>query len=145
MIFTPENLNPHRLPADPVTYDNLALLSGKLNAFMADYRYPLAINSGLRDQALQKKVNPLAPKSNHLLGLAADIHDEANKLLEYVLSNLEKARDLGLFFENPNWTPTWVHIQSVAPKSGHRFFIPDSSPSKCSRWSGIYDSKFDVG
>jgi hypothetical protein len=144
-IFNPINLNPHKFPVDIVTEDNLKFLASKLTLFLADYLYPIIVNSGLRDMALQIKIDAPNPpkKSCHLVGLAADIHDEDNRLLEFVISHLNLARELELFFENPNWTKTWIHCQAVSPKSGHRFFIPDSSPAKCNRWSGEYDHKYD--
>ena len=145
MNLTAEILNIHHFPMDIYQYENLSALAIICNEFLADYQYPVIINSGLRDMALQIEVDfPRHPKkSAHLVGCAVDIHDEQNRLLEYVLSHLDLARKIGLFFENPNWTPTWCHIQDVAPKSGHRFFVPDSSPPKCNRWSGIYDRKYD--
>jgi len=32
--------------------------------------------------------------------------------------------EIGLWFEDFKATPTWVHAQAVAPKSGKRFFMP---------------------
>jgi hypothetical protein len=153
--FTPEILNPYHFPVDIITHDNLNLLAGKLTIFLVGYPYATPVNSGLRDMALQIMVDfPNPPKKScHLVGLAGDIgEDEVQHLLEYVLSHLDLAQKLGLFFENPNWTVKivdgkiiawWIHIQCVPPKSGHRFFIPDATPPKCKRWSGLYDPKYD--
>jgi hypothetical protein len=33
-------------------------------------------------------------------------------------------RDLGLWMEHPDKTPTWLHIQTVPPGSGNRVFWP---------------------
>ena len=30
--------------------------------------------------------------------------------------------------EDPRWTPTWLHVQTIPPKSGRVVFIPNSSP-----------------
>ena len=143
--ITAEMLNPHHFQMDIYQRENLEDMAIVLNSFLTDYKYPVVINSGLRDMALQIKLDAPNPpkKSCHLVGLAADIHDESNKLLEYILSNLDRAKELRLFFEHPNWTPTWCHIQGIPPKSGRRFFVPDSSPEKCSRWSGVYDHQYD--
>jgi hypothetical protein len=31
--------------------------------------------------------------------------------------------------KDPQWTPSWVHLQSVPPASGDRVFIPAASPA----------------
>ena len=55
--------------------------------------------------------------SKHLSGHALDIYDPSGTLKSRLLNRkvLEKARDLGLYFENFGNTPTWVHIQDEAP------------------------------
>ena len=145
--FTPETMNPHGFPIHSDQLANLADTANKCNEFLDAYPYDVPMNSGFRNFALQMQVNPLAPMSNHLTGKALDggeLLDNPNRLMEYILSNLDRAQALGLFFENFNWVPTWCHIQTVPPKSGHRIFIPDSSPAKCARWSGNYDRKYDL-
>ena len=145
--FTTDNLNSHKFPVTSEIALNLIDLADKANQFYDGYQYDIPITSGLRDSTLQMKVNPLAPNSNHLTGKALDageLLDYPNRLLEYVLSNLDLAMTLGLFFENPNFTPTWIHLQTVSPKSGHRIFIPNPGPALCSRWSGVYDRKYDI-
>ena len=36
----------------------------------------------------------------------------------------EVARSLGIWFEHPQWTRSWLHCQIVPPASGNRFFVP---------------------
>jgi hypothetical protein len=38
--------------------------------------------------------------------------------------------------ERPQWTPSWLHIQTVAPASGHFLYIPSSAPAKVAALPG---------
>ena len=138
------DLNKHNFPTTPEIDENLNDLCGRLNVFLEKYSLPVGVNSGLRNAELQAQVNPKAPNSNHLVGRAADIHDEGNNLMNFVLENMELAKGLDLFFEHFNFTPTWVHIQIVSPRSGHRIFIPNPGPPLCTRWNGVYDTVYDL-
>lgn len=142
--FSFGQLNPHNFTINDEQMVNLNLLMGKLDSVREVFGKPMIVTSGLRDAVLQVKVNPLNLLSNHLKGLAADIHDEGGILLAWVLQHLDFMKELGFFFEHPNWTPTWLHFQPVSPHSGKRFFIPNSSPPLCHRWDGIYDNKYDL-
>lgn len=141
--FSASELNPHNFSFNDLQASNLSLLITKLDSAREAYGKPFIVTSGLRDSGLQAKVNPANMGSNHIKGLAADIHDEGGVLLEWVLQKLDLMKSLGFYFENPNWTSTWVHFQCVAPHSGHRFFVPNSNPETCHRWDGVYDSKYN--
>jgi len=112
---------------------NLKDLADKVNEFLnhvglrADQ---IVINSGFRPQAVNEATANSAKKSNHILGLAVDLKDPFNNLFNAFMKeeNLSKAKELGLYFENPRHTSTWVHIQIVAPKSGNRVFLASSAP-----------------
>lgn len=66
-----------------------------------------------------------APGSKHQLLLALDWFDPQRKLMAWVLSQgLSRAEALGMHFEHPQWTRSWVHGQIVPPASGRRFFVP---------------------
>jgi uncharacterized protein YcbK (DUF882 family) len=67
-----------------------------------------------------KKLIPM--KSKHLEGLAVDIADPDGKLMSWVKANVAVLEELGLWCEDG--TKGWLHCQSVAPKSGKRFFMP---------------------
>lgn len=62
--------------------------------------------------------------SAHLTGEGVDIADPDHKLQEWLKKNELKLRVCGLYCEDFKYTPTWVHIQDRAPKSGNIFFIP---------------------
>lgn len=60
-----------------------------------------------------------APGSKHQLLLALDWFDPQRAFMRWVLSyGLERAASLGLYFEHPQWTRSWVHGQIVPPGDG---------------------------
>ena len=65
-----------------------------------------------------------AKKSNHLTGCACDIADSDGLLKDYLRTNPELLEECDLYAEDFDSTPTWVHLQSVPPKSGRRIFKP---------------------
>lgn len=65
-----------------------------------------------------------AKKSNHLTGCAGDIDDRDGALKDYLRTNPELLEECDLYAEDFDSTPTWVHLQSVPPKSGRRIFKP---------------------
>ena len=142
--FSISELNPHKFPLSPDVIKNLQLLISKIDSLRESYGKCLIVNSGYRDQAQQNKINPLAPKSKHCLGLAVDFKDKDNSLMNWILQNLDLAKNLELFFEDFRYTPNWCHVQVGRPKSGKRIFVPNPGPTKCNRWNGNYDHQFDL-
>jgi hypothetical protein len=127
----------------PVIDNNATKLLEAVNTFLANYRPIIIISSGWRPKSYNAKIGG-APSSNHITGLAIDIKDTDNSVFKYVLQHLDLAEQLGLYFEDKRWTPTWVHIQLVRPKSGKRIFIPNSNqPLDPKIWDGKYDTKYD--
>lgn len=106
------------------TQQKLESLKNKLNALEKIYDDKFVVTSGYRSEQDQKRINPKNMKSNHLLGQAADIADVTGKLKHWILSNVVELEKLDLYCEDFAHTPTWVHFQTVPPKSGKRFFIP---------------------
>jgi hypothetical protein len=124
--------------------NNLMTLLEKINKVREAYGNPMTVTSGLRSQADQTRINPSAPKSNHLKGLACDIYDEDGSLMLWILDNLILMKQLGFYFEDFRWTKNWIHFQCIAPASGKRIFIPSSAPATSpDRWNGKYDPSFD--
>jgi len=115
-----------------------------VDEFLKDYNGSIVVTSGWRDQASNKAAGG-APSSKHCTGEAIDIQDKDGSLRKYVLANLDKAQELGLFFEDFRATPIWVHMQISPVRSGHRIYIPNSLPFKdSSLWDGKYDHKYDL-
>lgn len=107
---------------DSVTLRNLEDLCRKINAL--GYTPPMYASSCLRSLADQKRINPKAMGSSHLYGSSVDVADPDGKLAKWVKANKKKLEECGLWVENPEKTPGWIHFQTLAPKSMNRFFNP---------------------
>ena len=86
------------------------------------------VNSGWRPQGINDATSNAATHSKHLTGQACDLPDVGGVLRSWAVDNLDILAQIGLWIESPQYTPTWLHIQTVPPKSGRRVFIPNSSP-----------------
>lgn len=70
-----------------------------------------------------------AANSAHKRGRAVDIYDPYRELARWCLRNQGRLERYGILaMEDPRWTPTWVHMQTVPVRSGNFSFIPNSSP-----------------
>lgn len=135
----------------PEVHENIEKLVERVNIFFEDFKWPKElpriVNDGFRRPQDVPKGG--AVKGAHLEGLAIDLDDnESGIVWKYVWENRELLKDLGIWVEHPCWTHnsggTWIHMQVVAPKSGNRFFIPNSSPNpNPSFWDGKYDLKLN--
>lgn len=57
-----------------------------------------------------------AAKSKHQYLLALDLYDPRRDFMRWLLAyGVEHAMGLGMYFEHPQWTRSWVHGQIVAP------------------------------
>lgn len=107
---------------DLVTKRNLEDLIRKINAL--GYKPPMRATSCLRSIKDQQRINPSAMGSSHLYGCAVDIADADGKLKAWLVANKSKLVECGLWMEDPSATKTWAHLQSYAPKSMKRIFMP---------------------
>lgn len=84
------------------------------------------VTSGWRPAAINAKTANAAKKSNHMLALAVDIADSSRTMKTWLMSAAGQAAlvECGLWMEHPDATPTWVHVQTVPPRSGRRVFVP---------------------
>lgn len=123
-MISEKELNPHGYKPDVETAANLAKLLTIMNVIRTAYGKPMTVTSGLRSDADQKRINPKAPKSNHIKGLAVDISDPHGEVWAWCMTNMKLMEEQGIYFEDKNATPTWVHFQIVPPKSGKRIFKP---------------------
>lgn len=83
------------------------------------------LSSGWRPPVINAATPGAAPRSKHLLALAADIYDPDGDLDEWCLANADTAlKDLGLWLEHPAATKGWCHVQTVPPGSKRRVFYP---------------------
>lgn len=113
--------------------ENIEKLLILMNKLRFAYGKPMRVTSGFR--SLEKHLEIYAKKgitdkkkipmkSRHLTGQAVDFSDHTKDFQEWVLNNEEYITKVGLWFEDFAHTPNWVHVQTVPPKSGSRFFIP---------------------
>lgn len=131
---------------DKEIQDNLLDLLEKINKIRQIYNKPMKVNDGLRIEA-----GGGSKKSNHLKGLAIDIDDDDQGTLWFWLMKPEQMqllKDVGLWLEHGCWTHangmSWVHLQTVPPKSNLRIFIPDEKPNPNPNfWNGKYNKKFN--
>lgn len=123
-MISMDELNPHGYPTSDEVAANLRILLDKLNKIRQAYGQPMYINSGLRSEADQQRINPSAPKSKHLTGQAADVRDQDQAFWNWCMANMSLIEEVGIWFEAKEATPTWTHCQSVPPLSGKRIFIP---------------------
>lgn len=93
------------------------------------------IHSGWRPKAINASTPGAAPKSTHLTGEALDASDADRMLAIWMVGNELAAKKLGvpsyaakigLWFEDPRTTPTWLHGQIIPPHSLNRIYIPSN-------------------
>lgn len=127
-MITKRELNPKDLEMGPAVAKNFEILFERMNEVRQAYGKPMIVTSGLRSDAKQAELiaqgKSRAVHSKHLAGAACDILDVDGDLAEWCLANEDVLRRIGLWCEHPDYTKGWVHFQTMAPKSGKRFFIP---------------------
>src|ERR1019366_1590727 len=106
----------------------IPILLDKLNKVREKYGKPLKVSSGLRsmghhiqiykDKAAAAGISfdmkKVPFKSKHLYGQAGDlVPEDLEDFKQWCLDNDDFLRDLGIWMESFDSTPTWVHMQSV--------------------------------
>jgi len=86
------------------------------------------VNSGWRPLAVNDATANSGKQSRHITAEAVDIADPDRQLAAWCLDNLDVLDELGLWMEDPRWTPTWVHVQTQPPKSEKRVYVPSAKP-----------------
>ncbi len=120
--------------------NNAAELLGRVNLLLAwayrdnvrpalDARTGTHIASGWRPPAINEATSNAAAKSKHLTGEAIDLRDNGTRdLARWCLRNIDALEEIGLWMEDPQWTPSWVHLQMVPPGSRRRIYCPSTKP-----------------
>ena len=104
---------------------NAADLAARCAALAAELPFDLPrVSSGWRPPAINAGVKGAAKRSNHMTGNAVDFADPKQIMGRWCLANLPALERAGLWLEHPDVTPTWCHLQRVAPRSGNRVFRP---------------------
>lgn len=87
-----------------------------------------AVGSGWRPPAVNAGVANAAKKSTHQTADACDVRDNKDRgFARWCLRNLAVLERIGLWMEDPQWTPTWVHLQRKPPVSGRRVYPPSTA------------------
>jgi uncharacterized protein YcbK (DUF882 family) len=131
-VISLKELNKRKFATTEKIDTNLKELQRRLNIIRAAYGIPMIVTSGLRDIEHHKSIyrrkgieeENIPMGSKHLHGQAADIYDPEQKLQKWCLENEALLEKAGLYCEHFSVTLTWVHFQSVPPRSGNRFFYP---------------------
>jgi len=70
-----------------------------------------------------------AANSPHKQASGIDTYDPARQFASWCLAHVDLLQEHGLHMEDVRWTPTWVHLQNVPPKSGRTVYVPSSAPA----------------
>lgn len=110
---------------------NAEVTVAKVNELLerSGFKSICTINSGWRPGSVNDATANAAKSSKHLTGQACDLPDVGSVLRSWAMDNLDVLEDIGLWAEDPRYTPTWLHVQTVPPKSGKRVFIPSTAPA----------------
>ena len=108
-------------PLTQALHANLDTLLMRLNTLESICPFPLIITSGYRPGRFNRAAHG-AKSSAHLTCEAADIKDIDQNLRKWI--SYDKLQDVDLYLESPDFTPTWIHLQTRRTKSGNRIFSP---------------------
>lgn len=106
-------------PLDSQLEANLANLLIAVNKLRGLYGKPMFVSSGYRPGPFNWDAHG-APNSPHIICQAVDFHDQDNKIKDWLTEEI--LTQCGLYQEDPEYTPTWVHVQ-IKPTI-HRIFKP---------------------
>lgn len=106
---------------------NLNWLLVAISALLEKYNKKVKVSSGYRPPGINQNVGG-ASNSPHMTCEAVDISDPNREFANFCLDNLELLESIGLYMEDPRWTPTWVHLQIRKPQSGKLVFVPNNRP-----------------
>ena len=98
-----------------------------------------AVASGWRPRAVNDASANASKISKHIIGCAIDLRDRVpgRPLARWLLRNRQALEEAGLWMKDPQWTPDWVHLQSVPPATGDRVFVPSASPALAEKLGGL--------
>lgn len=81
-----------------------------------------SVTSGYRPSAINAKVKGASKKSAHMSCQAIDLWDRDRLLGVWCKKNVHLLERLGLYLEDPAYTPTWTHLQTRPTRN--RIFKP---------------------
>lgn len=108
---------PDRANSPELTYDVKSaamVLVDKINELGRRLKLGrLVVSSGFRPSGVNAAIKGAAKASGHLRGLAVDFADSNGELKAKVRKHPEILRELELFMEHPDATPTWLHLDYI--------------------------------
>lgn len=110
-------------PIDSAMRVNMEKLLIALNLIRDLYGKPMKVSSGYRPSGINAATPNASKTSCHLTCEACDFEDTDRKLVQWCLRNMDILAKAGLYMESPINTPSWVHLQTRAPRSGKRVFL----------------------
>lgn len=93
----------------------------RVNLFRTKYAIPMYVTSGYRTVEHNAAIGG-AKDSAHCKCQAIDFADKDGLLKKYIAEHPEILTECDLYQEDPESTPTWVHLQSRITASGNRVF-----------------------
>jgi len=89
------------------------------------------VASGWRPPAVNDATSNAGQHSRHLTAEACDLADLPDRrLARWALAHPDTLKACGVEgMERPQWTPTWLHVQTVAAGSGRFCYVPSRAPS----------------
>jgi hypothetical protein len=86
------------------------------------------VASGWRPPGINARTKNAAKGSKHQAGCGIDLQDTPDRAMaRWCLRNQDALTEIGLWMEDPQWTPSWVHLQSVPPGSARRVYVPSTN------------------
>ena len=82
------------------------------------------VRSGWRPPDINGATAGASKTSLHMQCLAVDLEDVDGSLDRWCFANQNVLKDLALWLEHPDATPSWTHVQLKPPGSGNRVFRP---------------------
>lgn len=127
-ILTSQGKYPARAYHDECTEEvqkNAKETARRVSDLLKDF-FKVWISSGFRTSSSNANTPGAAKKSNHMRALALDLMTLGFYLKQDYEINKNKSLLVkhDLYLEDPDYTKTWTHLQSVPPRSGKRVFIP---------------------
>jgi len=112
-----------------------AKVNSALGLFARDTGIVLSqVASGWRPLGVNCETANAAEHSRHITADAEDVRDTENRdFARWCCRNQAVLAKISLWAERFEWTPTWVHLQTVPPLSGARIYRPSMAPPRCVR------------
>jgi uncharacterized protein YcbK (DUF882 family) len=123
-MITPKDYLMGRDKIYPISKDQavaMADLLARVNHLFATFKINAQLTSGYRPGHFNKAAGGSA-RSGHLTCHAIDISDHDGEIGELLKNNVKLLEEYGLWLENPDHTPGWVHLDTKERKN--RIFNP---------------------